>query len=170
MALVTSAAPLLSQAPAVSVRVVVTVVHDAAPVDVALVQMGRSSLSLFNQTVALIINIALCAILIPPYGLLGAAIARILALQWNNLAPALQVYRRAHLHPISRTAFAIGGAAVLCFGATGLAVRATYGATLSSLVEVLVIGAFAYFTVLVIFRRSAHFDVLIDGILRRHRG
>ena len=43
MALVTSAAPLLSQAPAVSVRVVVTVVHDAAPVDVALVRLAGLS-------------------------------------------------------------------------------------------------------------------------------
>lgn len=140
------------------------------PVDVALVQMGHSSMSLFNQTVALLIDVALCVILIPIYGLMGAGIARIVALQWNNLAPAMQVYRRVGLHTIGRASLTIGAAAFLCFGATGIAVRLKYGATAGSLAVVLAVGIVSYGTVLVIVRRSAHLDLLVDTLLRRRAG
>ena len=140
------------------------------PVDVALVQMGQSSLSLFNQTVALLIDVVLCVVLIPMYGLVGAGIARIVALQWNNLAPAAQVYRRARLHTIGRASVTIGTAATVCFGVTGLAIRARYGATATSLAEVLAIGIVSYGAVLVIVRRSAHLDLLVHTILRRRQG
>jgi O-antigen/teichoic acid export membrane protein len=139
------------------------------PVDVALVQMGRSGLSLFNQSVALALDVVLCVVLIPKYGIVGAAIARIVALQWNNLAPAAQVLRRSHLHPISRASLTIGTAAVVCVGGVGLAIRTVHGANLESLGATLAIGAVAYITILVLVRRMTHLDLLVHTVLRRGR-
>ena len=134
------------------------------PVDVVLVQMGRSSQSLFNQTVALSLNVVLCVVLIPAYGIMGAAIARVVALQWNNLAPAFQVYRTTGLQPLDSAFRVVALAALGCFGCIGLAARIVIGPELNAIAAALTVGGIGYIALLNRFRRLTRVDVLLETI------
>jgi O-antigen/teichoic acid export membrane protein len=136
------------------------------PVDIALVMKGRSLTSLVNQTVALALDIVLCVVLIPHIGIVGAAVARVVALQWNNLVPAVQVYLLTRLHPFSRASAAAGATAALCFGLLSVAARAVLGPRLVALGAVLVIGGVIYLIVLRSLRRTLRLDALIQRTSR----
>lgn len=82
------------------------------PVDTVLLMAGRSVLSLINNAAALAVNLALNIVLIPAFGLLGAALAWSAALLVRNVLPAIQV--RATFGMISWSA----GAAWVAAGAT----------------------------------------------------
>lgn len=61
------------------------------PLDVLLLMAGKSSLSLLNTSVALAIDLALCFLLIPVWGILGAGIAWATAIIAKNLLCLWQV-------------------------------------------------------------------------------
>ena len=63
------------------------------PVDVVLLMAGRSGLSLMNNGIALAANIGLNVLLIPIYGINGAAIAWAVSLFITNAFPLAQVWR-----------------------------------------------------------------------------
>ena len=87
------------------------------PVDVVLLMAGRSGLSLMNNGIALAANIGLNVMLIPRYGINGAAIAWAVSLFITNAFPLVQVWRRPGVHPFGRgwltilaiTTFAVAG-------------------------------------------------------------
>lgn len=105
-------------------------------VDILLVMAGRSGYSLANTTAALIANVLLNLILIPHFGLTGAAISWAVAIAINNLAPLAQVYWSLRLHPFGwGTLLAAAVTVVLFGGLPGLVIALTgsYGFGLAAL-------------------------------------
>ena len=87
------------------------------PVDSVLLMAGHSWLSLRNSTVALVVNVGLNVLLIPLYGISGAAIAWAVAILVRNVQPLFQVRRHLSMWPLTKTHALVGVGAVLCFGA-----------------------------------------------------
>jgi O-antigen/teichoic acid export membrane protein len=96
-------------------------------VDMVLVTSGRSSWSLCNGLAAVILNVGLDLLLIPRYGITGAAIGWAVAITVTNLAPLAQLAITVKLHPFGSATFAACALSLTCFGAIPLIVRAVAG-------------------------------------------
>ena len=92
-----------------------------------LLQGGRSSWQVGNKAVAVVLIIGLNVLLLPPLGLLGAAIAWSVAVAADTALAAWQVHRRmgVRLEPARLVSAAVP--ALVVFGAGGLIVRALSG-------------------------------------------
>jgi len=86
------------------------------PVDSVLLMAGRSWSSLINSTVALVTNLALNFMLVPAYGIRGAAVAWSVAIVVRNLLPLVQVRRGLDMWPGTVAAGYAAAGSVLCFG------------------------------------------------------
>ena len=93
-------------------------------VDILLLMAGRSGLSLVNSLVALAVNLTVNLLLIPPYGITGAAVAWAAAIAVRNLLGMIQVRRSVGWLPFSRAAAVITVLAGLSFAVPSLALRA----------------------------------------------
>ncbi len=83
----------------------------AGPVDITLLMLGRSKRSLLTIAIALVVDVALTFALVPPFGLIGAAVAWVIAVATQNLLNAWFVYSKSGLRPFGRaplTAAAVG--------------------------------------------------------------
>jgi O-antigen/teichoic acid export membrane protein len=112
------------------------------PVDAVLLMAGRSWLSLRNSTVALAVDVGLNLVLIPLYGIRGAAIAWSIAIVVRNLQPLLQVHRQLGMWPVTGSTVRVAVGALVCFGAVGL--LATAGLPLGVGATLLGMGTLAY--------------------------
>lgn len=138
-------------------------------VDTVLAMAGRTSWNLVNAGLALTINIVLDVLLIPKYGIVGAAIGWAVAIIARNVAAVLQVGLRLGPHPFAQPA---ATAALLCGGCyflVALGVRALTGATPLGLLLGLVIATALYLPGLWLLRRPLRLDALA-GIRRVRRG
>lgn len=96
-------------------------------VDSVLIMAGRTTWSLANMLVALVLNLVLDIWLIPEHGVLGAAIGWSAAIMTKNLMALVQVRLALSLHPYGA---AVGTTAVLaagCFGAAPWLVTTALG-------------------------------------------
>jgi O-antigen/teichoic acid export membrane protein len=109
-------------------------------VDMVLITTGRSSWSLANGLAALVINVGLDLLLIPRYGITGAAIGWAAAIIVTNLTPLAQLAISVRLHPFGRGSFLAAGLAVLSFAVIPLAVRAVLGPAASVSVGAVLAG------------------------------
>ncbi|URM95851.1 polysaccharide biosynthesis C-terminal domain-containing protein [Actinomadura madurae] len=116
--------------------------------DVMLLMAGRSGLSLVNQSTALGVNLVLNVLLIPPFGIAGAAMARACGLLVRTLLALVQVRRILGMSPASAGLFWAGGSALVSFAALPLAVRLVAGSSPAALAGALVPGAILYFALL----------------------
>ncbi|TYK49339.1 polysaccharide biosynthesis C-terminal domain-containing protein [Actinomadura decatromicini] len=116
--------------------------------DVMLLMAGRSGLSLVNQSAALTVNLVLNVLLIPPFGIAGAAAARAAGLLVRTLLALVQVRRILGMSPASAGLFWAGGSAVVSFAAVPLAVRLVAGSSPAALAAGLVPGAVLYVVLL----------------------
>lgn len=96
-------------------------------VDVVLITTGRSSWSLANGLLALVVNVGLDLLLIPSYGITGAAIGWAASITAANLTPLAQLAAALRLHPFGRGTLLAAGLAGLAFGVIPLVVRAALG-------------------------------------------
>lgn len=64
---------------------------------------GRSKLELLNVSIALLVNVIGCLLLIPPYGIIGAAIANMLAVGTVNLCRGIEVWIFMRIHAYGRS-------------------------------------------------------------------
>ncbi len=112
--------------------------------DVMLLMAGRSGLSLVNQSAALGVNLVLNVLLIPPFGIAGAAAARACGLLVRTLLALTQVRRILGMSPASAGLFWAGGSALLSFAAIPLAVRFVAGSSPAALAAGLLPGAILY--------------------------
>jgi O-antigen/teichoic acid export membrane protein len=72
-------------------------------VDMVLITTGRSSWSLANGLLAMVVNVSIDLLLIPRYGITGAAIGWAAAIGAANLMPLLQLaFSSFRLHPFGR--------------------------------------------------------------------
>lgn len=114
------------------------------PVDTLLLMSGRSSLSLINSVVALAVDIVLCIILIPGWGIIGAALAWALAVATRCLLAYLQVHAILRISPLCRATAIVAGASMLSFAAPLLTLASSSGLTPMSFVLTVFGGAVVY--------------------------
>ncbi len=92
-------------------------------VDMLLNMAGRTSWTLANSVAALAVMVVVDLLLIPPLGILGAAIGWAAAILTNNLLPLTQLLVAYRLHPFGKATLAAIGLAGTCFGLLPFAAR-----------------------------------------------
>lgn len=125
-------------------------------VDTVLLMSGRSWLSLGNWAAALVIDLGLALVLIPRYGILGAAIAWAVSIVARNLGPLLQVRHILRVDPFGPGYLRALLTSGIMFGGGGLAARSLLGATLSAVVVLLVVAGPMYLLLLVRWRHHLY--------------
>jgi O-antigen/teichoic acid export membrane protein len=96
-------------------------------VDMVLVTTGRSSWSMLNGLLAVVVNVGLDVLLIPRYGITGAAIGWSVAIILTNLMPLAQLAATVRLNPFGRGTFISAGLSALSFGVLPWAIRGLFG-------------------------------------------
>jgi O-antigen/teichoic acid export membrane protein len=96
-------------------------------VDMVLVTTGRSSWSLVNGLLAVTVNVGLDVLLIPRYGIIGAAIGWAAAIAVANLMPLAQLAATVRLQPFGRGTVIAIALCSLSFGVLPLAARELAG-------------------------------------------
>ncbi len=86
-------------------------------VDVVLAMAGRTTWTFYNALGALAINVALDLLLIPRWGILGAAVGWAWAIAFKNLVPLVLVQRHLRIDPFGRATVT---AASLALGVLGV--------------------------------------------------
>jgi len=137
------------------------------PVSVVLVMGGKSSWNLLNVAGALGINVLLNILLIPRFGMTGAAVAWGAAIAFNNLAPLLQVRSLLQLHPFSSGLGVATGLAILCFGGLGIAARLVLGLDVTTFITFVLTATAVYALLLWRFSRALQLDVLRESLRTR---
>jgi len=85
-------------------------------VDAVLLMAGRSTWTMINAWVALIVNVGLNIWLIPQMGILGATIAWVASILVNNLVPLVQVAVGIRVHPFGRITLSAAITPLILFG------------------------------------------------------
>ncbi|HZO79004.1 MAG TPA: lipopolysaccharide biosynthesis protein [Solirubrobacteraceae bacterium] len=96
-------------------------------VDVVLTSTGRSALSLANGLTALGVNVGVDLILIPRYGIIGAAIGWAAAIVAANLIPLAQLAWIVRIHPFGRATITACALTAVSFGVIPFLVRVLLG-------------------------------------------
>jgi O-antigen/teichoic acid export membrane protein len=125
-------------------------------VDMVLITSGRSSWSLVNGLLTVGVNVGLDLVLIPRYGILGAAIGWAVAIAVSNLIPLTQLAVVLRLHPFGRGTIIACVLSVLSFGVVALGIRAALGDGPVSLAAALAAGSVLQLAGLWRFRRVLH--------------
>jgi O-antigen/teichoic acid export membrane protein len=142
----------------------------AGPVNVVLVMAGKSTWNLFNVALALTTNVGLNLILIPPFGITGAAIAWAATILVLNLAALLEVRVFLQLRPLGSGFPIVALASAGCYGALGLAIRGALGPTLPAFLLFAVLSTALYAMLIWRFREALHVSVLLESMSSRKRG
>jgi O-antigen/teichoic acid export membrane protein len=129
-------------------------------VDMVLITSGRSSWSLANGLLTVGVNVGLDLILIPRYGILGAAIGWAVAIAVSNLMPLTQLAAVLRLHPFGRGTILACALSVLSFGVIPLALRAVLGHGVVSLAAAVAAGSVVFLIGLWRFHRALHLPTL----------
>ena len=114
------------------------------PVDNVIIMAGRASWNLWTAVGALVVNIGLNFILIPEYGLLGAALAWCAGIVVSNLIPLALAWFRLRLHPFGASTYRAYVVAGLCCIVVPLAVYWAAGASGFAAITGVTIGVLAY--------------------------
>ncbi|WP_283139097.1 polysaccharide biosynthesis C-terminal domain-containing protein [Rhizohabitans arisaemae] len=137
----------------------------AGNVQTVLLMGGKSSWSLLNKVVALTVCVAAHLILLPAYGLIGAAVAWAITMLVDTALAAVQVRMLLGLRLGLRGPAVAALWALLWFGGAGLVVRSVLGANAGSFALYLLVACAGYGFALWRLRARLHLDVL----LRSHR-
>lgn len=124
----------------------------AGPIVAALSMGGRSGSVLVAAAISLAANIALNILLIPPYGLVGAAIAWAVSIQIINLVSLYRCWRLWDLHPAQPALGRSVLGAIACFSLASSAAIAWLGQTWIGLCVAATAGACLYAPVVWTFR------------------
>jgi O-antigen/teichoic acid export membrane protein len=132
------------------------------PVDWVLLMAGKSSWNLINTAVALCLNVGLNLVLIPRFGIVGAAIAWAVSIIVNNVAPLIEVMRLSRIDPFGPGYRLAAAAALFCFGVPGVIFSLVFAHSVPALVVSTILGCLAYFAVLRRFSGAIHVAELRD--------
>lgn len=67
-----------------------------------LIVMGKSRLHLTNNLIAMIMTVVLNILLIPPYGIIGAAVATAISIGSMSVLASIPIFRLHQIHPFSK--------------------------------------------------------------------
>ena len=138
-------------------------------VDVILLMGGRSSWNMINTAVALVTAVALNVLLIPSYGVTGAALAWAASIFTANVLALIQVSHFMKLHPFGYGYWHAAGCALVTYGLLGVVFRLAFGNSIPVFLAYGVIASIAYLGLLRRYRFELELPVLWSE-LRRHRG
>lgn len=113
-------------------------------VGTVLLMSGRSGLVLANKVTALAAMLGVDLLLVPSYGMVGAAVGWTAAIAVDNLLALWQVGRLVDGPRLDRATLIAAVAAVACFGGAGLVLRAAFGDHVLPLVTALAGGTVLY--------------------------
>ncbi|GII93513.1 lipopolysaccharide biosynthesis protein [Sinosporangium siamense] len=143
------------------------IVLAAGNVQTVLLMGGKSSWSLYNKIAALAVNVVLNVLLVPVYGIEGAAVAWAAAYLVDTLAAAVQVRYGLRLRLGLRTFALPALGAVFWFGVVGVVFRITAEPTGGAFAAYLVVACAGFGLTLWRGRRSLHVDELLQAIRKR---
>jgi O-antigen/teichoic acid export membrane protein len=123
-------------------------------VDMMLITSGRSSWSLANGLLQVAVNVGLDLLLIPKYGITGAAIGWAAAITLGNLMPLAQLAAVTKLHPFGRGTLVAILLTTLSFGVIPIVARSVLGGGASVLAAAIAAGCALQATGLWWFRGS----------------
>jgi O-antigen/teichoic acid export membrane protein len=109
-------------------------------VDMVLVTSGRSTWSLVNGLMATGVNVGADLLLIPRYGITGAAIGWAIAIAISNLMPLAQLTATFRLHPFGRATILACALMGTAFGLIPLVIRSVLGGGVIAIVAGITIG------------------------------
>jgi O-antigen/teichoic acid export membrane protein len=135
---------------------------------IVLLMGGKSSLNLVFSAVALVINVGLNLLLIPRYGINGAAIAWAATILFDNGSTTLAVRYILGLRAFGSGWLLVVAAAGICFAAVELAFRITMGPTVTAFVAAGVLGSLLYLVALWFLRKPLQFAAF-KPLLRSRR-
>jgi O-antigen/teichoic acid export membrane protein len=135
-------------------------------VDMVLITSGRSSWSLVNGLLTVGVNVGVDIVLIPKYGIMGAAIGWATAIAVSNLMPLAQLAAVLRLHPFGRGTIIACAMSVLNFGVVPFGLRVALGHGTVALAASVAIGGALQLACMWRFRRILH----LPGLSRRRAG
>jgi O-antigen/teichoic acid export membrane protein len=141
----------------------------AGPINVVLLMAGKSMWNLINVALALVTNVVLNTLLIPPFGITGAAVAWAATIVVWNVAALLEVRVLLNLQPLGSGFPIIALLAAGCYGGLGIALRLAFGPTLSAFLIFVVLATALYAVLLWRFREALHLNVLLESARTRRR-
>ena len=109
-------------------------------VDAVLLMAGRSSWSMINAWISLVVNISLNVWLIPSLGIAGAALAWMASILLSNLLPLVQVMIGIGVHPFGRITLNAAIVPTVLFALLPLIVDYAGGESIAALVTLLLSG------------------------------
>jgi O-antigen/teichoic acid export membrane protein len=136
-------------------------------VTVVLLMGGKSVWALANTTIALLVNVVLSILLIPPLGITGAAVAWGASVVVNNVVPLWQVWRFLGLDPFGRGFFIVASLSTICFGGIGLIMRMIFGPTIIGLLVFALPACALYVVLLYRFRGPLRLAAVRQALLPR---
>lgn len=139
------------------------------PVDMVLLMAGKSSWNLANTVVAVAANISLNLLLIPRFGLAGAATAWAVSIGINNLLPLGQVWRLTGIHPFGRGWLTAAAIPLVTFGGVQILVRWWLGVGPGQLVLALLIGGALWAVAIARFRVPLQISAFSEALRSRRR-
>jgi O-antigen/teichoic acid export membrane protein len=138
-------------------------------VDMVLLMGGKSSWNMINTMVGLSLNIGLNLLLIPRYGVTGAAIAWSVSILVTNLAPLVQVWKFLGMHPFGAAFPKAVLAAGIAYGGLGLALRLGFGTSLPVFFGYQAVAGGLYAVLLWRSRQPLQFTVLFNELRQPSR-
>ena len=135
----------------------------SGPVDTLLLMSGRSFTSLFNALIALCINIVLCFLWVPLWGIPGAALAWGLAVSIRCALAYVQVHRQLAVTPYGRQVVLTGSASLVAFGLPLLFLNVTGAMGLFNFLITLALGSIAYAALLWTLRRPLKLHIILQA-------
>jgi hypothetical protein len=132
-------------------------------VTVVLLMGGKSSWNLLNTAVALTLNISLNLLLIPRFGMQGAAVAWAVSIIVDNLMALAEVWIFLGMRPFGSGYLPAVAAAIGCFGGAGLIARGLLGTSATAFVLFVAIAIPLYAVVLWNLRARLQLDALIGS-------
>jgi O-antigen/teichoic acid export membrane protein len=142
----------------------------AGPVNVVLVMAGKGSWNLYNVAIALLTNVVMNVVLIPPFGITGAAVAWAVTILVSNVAALLEVGLLLKLRPLGSGFWIVAAVSIVCYGAVGLLVRLALGTTVPAFILFAVVSTGSYLALIWRFREALHVGVLFESLSTRRRG
>jgi len=131
-----------------------------------LIMAGRTSWNLANVLVAFAVNLVLDIVLIPVYGITGAAIGWSAAILCANLLPLAQVRFALKHHPFGRATLTAMALSSVCFGVLPGMVLLIAGPSLTSLLPAFIVGALIWVVSVWFARHVLDLTSLVAGLRR----